>query len=188
MLRIVNYEEIRNKLNQISGLVDLYDKKDSNFPEKTKNWLKQTEKILDNNKLIIAGRIGAIRASLISAEQGAYSANISFTGSPSRKKIVNATASLALQQAGEIISIFFQADHERFSEAEKHIRQLVSFIQANGAMNEFKGKTMDTETLKSMWQLIKTNPNLAQGAVNAESLVGLYDSLVILNREFEASL
>ncbi len=182
MLRIVNFEEIRNKLNEISDLVDLYDKKDSYFPLKVKDWLKQTEKILDNNKLIIAGRIGTLRASLISAEQGAYTANISFTGSPSRKKIVNATASLALQQAGEAISIFLQADHDRFAEAEKQISQLVSIIQANGAMDEFKGKTMDTETLKNMWQVIKSNSNLAQGAINAESLVGPYDPLIIFNR------
>lgn len=182
MLRIVNFEEIQRLLGEISGLVDLYENKDFTFSIRVKDWLKKTEKILDNNKLAISGRIASLRASLISAEQGVISERIQFDRPPTKKKILNATASYVLQNAGEVISAYLQNDTERFHEAEKHIRQLITFIQANGEMKEFIDQTMDTETLKNMWQVIKSNPNLAQGTLNVESLVGPYDSLIIFNR------
>ncbi len=182
MLKILNFEEILALMNEISGLVDLHDKKDTFFSTKAKEWLRKLEKTLENNKLAISGNIGALRSLLISAEQGAIPAPIQLTSAPSRKKITNATASYAIQKASETVSSFLTKDYERFSEAERQTNQLVTYMEAKGLLHGFNYQNMNTETLKNIWQIIRSDAELAPGAVSIESLVGLYDALIILNR------
>lgn len=182
MLRIVNFEEIQRLLLEISRLVDMHDKKDAFFSARVKDWLQRTEKILENNQLGIASNLGALRAVLVSAEQGVVSDKIIINGRPTRKKILNATASFVLQKANETISEYLQGDMNRFKEAEQQTRQLVSYMFAKGMFQNFIGKPITTETLKNMWSVVRADPDLAPGTVNIEGLAGPNDSLIILNR------
>lgn len=184
MLRIVSFEEIQMLINEISGLVDLYENKDPDFSVKVKMWLKRMEKTLENNRLPLSGKIGALRSMIIAAEQGIIPESVQFSGQPTRKKIKNATAIKVLQNAGDTVSNIIIKDYERFNEAEKQIRQILSVIKVKGLLNEFsEQKNFDTQTLKNIWQIIRSDNDLIQGAVNVESLVGLYDALIILNRQ-----
>ncbi|MEE4287176.1 MAG: hypothetical protein V2I31_13570 [Mariniphaga sp.] len=182
MLRIFNLEEIQLYMDKIPGLVDLLDKKDPFFSDQIKKWIKGLEDILSNNHLYISGQIGALRGLLISAEQGVISNEIQFVGQPTKKKVLNATAGYVINQAGIIVSEYLQSNRNRINEAERHAQQLITFALSKGLISEFKGEKANTQLLKNIWQVLRTDPELLQGVINIESLVGPYDALIILDR------
>jgi len=182
MLRIFNFEEIQLYLNKIPELVDLLDKKDPFFADQIKKWIKGLEEILSNNHLYISGRIGALRAILISAEQGVIPEEIHFVGQPTKKKVLNATASYLINKAGTIVSEYLQSNQNRIDEAERHAQQLITYALSKGSINEFRGVELNTQLLKNIWQALRTDPELLQGVINIESLVGPIDALIILDR------
>lgn len=169
-------------MDKIPGLVDLLDKKDPFFADHIKKWIKDLEEILSNNHLYISGRIGALRAMLISAEQGAISEEIHFVGQPTKKKVLNATAGYILNQVGIIVSEYLQNNLNRIDEAERHAQQLITYALSKGSINEFRGEKANTQLLKNIWQILRADPDLLQGVINIESLVGPFDALIILDR------
>ncbi|MBF0107968.1 MAG: hypothetical protein HQL76_02160 [Magnetococcales bacterium] len=182
MLRIVNLEEIQGLLLRIPSLVNLQEKKDATFVPEVKRWLNDVEKIFENNRLAIAGRIAVLRAELISAEAGILPARIVFHGRPTARKIRDATAAAALREASGIIPPVIEEDKTRFDGAERLGRQLVALARAKGIPTAQSNIFDHTERLKILWQLFRNDPDIAPGTVTMEGLVGPHDALVILDR------
>lgn len=182
MLRIVNLEEIQNLLLRIPLLVDMQEKKDTNFALEVKRWLAGVERVLENNRLAIAGRIATLRAELISAEIGILPKGIVAHGRLTPRKIRDATAAAELREAGELILSHIEQDKARIAEAERLCRQLMAIAKAKGIPSTLPGITDHTEMLKALWHLLRNDSDIAPGTVNMEGLVGLNDALVILDR------
>ena len=188
MLRFVNLTEIQNMLLKVSELTDLQDLRDFNYVEKTKRWLSDLEKILENNRMIQAGEIAALRGTIVSAENGIFHDGVEFLAKPTKRKMVEAAASAAIRQATRLISNMLQEEIARFAEAERLVRQLIAIGKAKGLLQQIPENGNHTETLKNIWRMISLDPDIAPGAVNVEGLVGPYDALILLDRIIVADI
>ena len=182
MLRLINLTEIQNMLLKVSELTDLQDLRDFSYVAKTKRWLSDLEKILENNRLIQAGEVAALRGAIISAENGIFHNGAEFLAKPTKRKMVEAATSSAIHQASSLISKVIQEDIARFGEAEQLVRQLVAIAKAKGLLLNIPNNGNHTETLKFIWRTIAQDPDIAPGTVNVEGLVGPYDALILLDR------
>lgn len=182
MLRIVNLEEIQGMLLRIRGLVDLHDKRDPDFVENVKEWLSKLEKVLENNRLPAVGNVAALRALLISAEQGVIPTGVEFHGRATGRKIREAAAAYVLRQTGDIVSSIIQKDRDRVAEAERMTRQLVALAKAKGLIQELPTGENFTDMLKAIWRTLFADPDISPGTINVEGLIGPHDALIILDR------
>lgn len=182
MLRIVNLEEMQNMLLRIPGLVDLQEQRDSDFVQDVKQWLSKLEKVLESNRLPAAGNVAALRAMLISAEQGVIPAGVEFHGRATGRKIRDAAAAYVLRHAGDIVSSVIQKDHDRVADAERMTRQLVSLAKAKGLIQELPSGENFTDILKAIWRKLSADPDISPGTINVEGLIGPHDALVVLDR------
>lgn len=182
MLRFVNLTEIQNMLLKVSELTDLQDLRDFSYVSKTKRWLSELEKILENNRMIQAGEIAALRGAIISAENGIFQNGAEFLAKPTKRKMVEAATASAIHQASSLAAQVIQADITRFNEAEQTVRQLVAIAKAKGLLLNIPNNGNHTETLKFIWRTIAQDADIAPGAVNVEGMVGPYDALILLDR------
>lgn len=182
MLRIVNLEEIEGMLLRIRSLVDLQDQRDPDFVEGVKEWLSGLEKVLDNNRLAVAGNVAALRGMLLSAEQGVIPTGVEFHGRATGRKIREAAGAYVLRQTGDLVSSVIQKDRERVAEAERLTRQLVALAKAKGLIQELPSGDNCTGMLKAIWRGMSADAELSPGTVSVEGVVGLHDALIILDR------
>lgn len=188
MLRIVNLEEIQNMFLRTSDLVDLNEQRNPNFVHCVKQWLSELEKVLNNNRMPVAGTIATLRGILISAERGNIPAGIEFKGRASGRRIREATASKLIRQAVGLVSNAIQKDGERVKEAERITRQLVSIAKTKGLIREVPSGDNFTDMLKAIWRTMSADQVLSQGIVSVEGLVGPQDALVVLDRTITADM
>ena len=182
MLRIVNLEEIQGILLRIPCLVDLQEQRDPDFVQDVKQWLSKLEKVLDNNRMTVAGNVAALRALLISAEQGVIPTGVKFHGSTTVRKIREAAAAHVLRETGDLVSSVIEKDRERVAEAERLSRQLVALAKAKGLIQERPSGENFKDMLKAIWRVLSGDPELSPGAVSLEGLVGPNDVLIVLDR------
>jgi len=188
MLRIVNIEEIQNMLGNISGLVDLQQRLDSNFDEKVKVWLAKLEKILESNRIMQVGEVATLRGLILSAENGIIPPGIEIHGRSSKRKIVESTVTFSLRQASSLVSDFLQKEVDRVSDAERMMRQLLAMAKAKGLIQQIPNGSDHTEALKLIWRTLSDDPELAPGTINVEGLVGPHDALIVLDRIIASDL
>jgi len=182
MLRIVNLEEIERMLLRVPALVDLQDRGNPDFAQDVKQWLSELEKVLESNRIAVAGTVAALRALVISAERGVIPVGVEFHGRPTRRKIQEAAGAYVLRQSGDLVSSVTQRERERVAEAERLTRQLVALAKAKGLIQEVPSGGDFTEILKGIWRTLSADPDISGGTVNVEGLVGPYDALIVLDR------
>jgi hypothetical protein len=188
MLRIVNIEEIQNMLSSISGLVDLQQRRDSNFDEKVKLWIAKLEKILESNRIMQVGEIATLRGIILSAENGIIPPGVQIHGRSNKRKIVEAAVTFSLRQASSLVSDFLQKEVDRVSGAERMMRQLLAMAKAKGLIQQIPDENDHTEVLKFIWRTLSGDPEIAPGTTNVEGLVGPHDALIILDRIIASDL
>ena len=182
MLRIVNIEEIQNILSSISGLVDLQQRRDSNFDEKVKSWLIMLEKVLENNRIMQVGEVATLRGIILSAENGIIPPGVEIHGRASKRKIVEAAMTFSLHQASTLVSCFLQKEVDRVSDAERMMRQLIAMAKAKGIIPQNPNGNNHSEVLRLIWRKLSNDQEIAAGTINVEGLVGPHDALIILDR------
>lgn len=182
MLRIVNLEEIQGQLLRVPKLVDALERKDAEAIDGVRGWLVALERILESNRLALAGSIAGLRGVLDSASAGVLPAGIVIHGQITARKIREATAREILKRAGEVVTAGIQDDGSRVAEAERVARQLIAVARFKGLIPE-KPKPADyAEVLKSVWGAMQADAQIEQGAVHLIGLVGPHDALIVLDR------
>lgn len=182
MLRIVHLEEIKELLLKAPALVSLLEKKDVGVVREINSWLNSLERALINNRMTIASNVASFRSVLISANQGAITAGISFHGKLTKRKLREASCSYVLQNTNDIVANAIQNDINRYDEAEGLMRQLIAVANAKGLI-QIKPEGLDhTQFLKTTWTNFSSDPEMLSGTVRMEGLLGPHDSLVLLDR------
>lgn len=182
MLRFVNLVEFQDTLLKVSELVDLQDLRDFNYVTRTKSWLADLEKALENNHMVEAGQIAALRGTIVSAEDGIFQNGAEFLAKPTKRKMVEAATSAAIRHASTLVTQVIQPDIARIGEAERTVRQLIAIGKAKGLLHEIPENGDHTEVLRFIWRRLAQDPDIAPGIVNVEGLVGPYDALILLDR------
>lgn len=182
MLRIVNIEEINSILLHVPGLVDLQESRGAGFADEVKMWLESLEEVLNNNRMPVVGNVAALRGVLISSGRGVMPEELRIHGRITSRKIKDAVASEVLRAAAELVSNAIQSDSSRVAEAERHGRQIVVLARAKGLSLSLPEGPDRTDELKTLWRTLAADPDIGNGTVNVESLVGPSDALIILDR------
>jgi hypothetical protein len=181
MLNIVNLEEIQGLLLRVPVLIRELDARDPNFAGSVKAWLTQGEQILTSNRLTVAAQVAALRGVLISAERGAVPSGMAFTKRTTTRTIKDAAAADVLRRAEELMSSAIHADTLRFAEGEKLTRQIVA-VAHRKKLTDAPGVDKHPEILKTIWQAMVKDPDLAAATTHLVGLVGPHDVLILLDR------
>jgi hypothetical protein len=182
VLRIVNLEEIEGMLLRVPALVRELDERNPEFIFHVKDWLSQTEQALANNRLAAAGGVAALRGELISAERGAIPAGVEISGRRTSRKLKAASASHVIRLAHELVVGAVAGDATRIAEAERLMGQIVSVARAKGVIPADMNGGDHGARLRVLWQEICSDPDTGAAATRVNGLVGMSDSLIVLDR------
>src|SRR3989442_14276387 len=118
-LNVIQYEEIVSLLRQVPALVDALEARRSGFVVDVIAWLKQAETAMENNRLPAVSQLASCRATLIEAARGVQSRELVFVGRPTTRKIQEATASMVLERANDVLQGVIADRQAAFQEAER---------------------------------------------------------------------
>ncbi len=182
MLRIVHIDEIQDLLLLLPNLVQQQERRSTDFAPNAGAWLKSLEKVLAANRLYQAGNIATLRGGLVAAEQGQAPAGLEFRGRPSRSRVLNATASQALQRAAEVASTLIAENRPRLAEAERVAQQIVAAALSRGLITAREEEVSNTQYLRMLRRSLVKSGDLESAVVHLEGLVGPHDALTLLDR------
>jgi hypothetical protein len=180
-LNVVQVEAFQQLLLEVPRLVDRIERRSSGLAGHVLDWLKRVEAALENNKIASVSRIAALRAQLLQAGRGVQGADVQVTGRPTRRKIEDATAAMALQRGNQLLHDVIAERESVFGEAERLMRQLVAVAEAKGIVRACR-EHVPAAPLPCIQQAMAADADLAGGYVRLVSLVGKYDAAIFLDR------
>lgn len=130
-LNFVQCEEIVSLLQLVPHLVDQLESRGAGFSAGVLGWLKAAESVLENNRLAAVSQIATCRAILIEAERGLLPNDVVISGRPTPRKVRDATASVVLTRASDLLHSVIAERQAVFQEAERISRQVMVVAHAN---------------------------------------------------------
>ena len=183
MLNIVNLEEIQRVLLRVPGLIHELAERQMSLVGSVKTWLSDGEQILISNRLPVAAEVAALRGVLISAERGVIPPGMTFSARTTARKIKEAAAADVLRKAAEVIFKTIAADAARVAESEQLMRQILAVAQRKGILKvSAHSAYTHSDMMKTIWRAMTEDPDLGGAATRLEGLVGINDTLVLLDR------
>ena len=152
---------------RVAQIVDRYDDGDAEFSDDVKRWLREVEEALAAARIPAMADVAALRAAIVSAENGALPAGITFSGRPTPRRIRDAVAADALRHANDAVVNATSAAAAQFAEAERLIGQILPVATRKGL---------------SSWSAIESDADLGPIATHVIGLVGRGDALVLFDR------
>ena len=180
-LNVVQVEAFQQLLLEVPRLVDQIERRSGGLAEQVLDWLKRVETALESNRIASVSRVAALRAQLLQAGRGIQGADVQVTGRPTRRKIQDATAAMALQRGNQLVHDVIAERETVFGEAERLMRQLIAVAEAKGIVQACRSQAPST-ALSCIQQAIAADTDLAGGYLRLVSLVGKYDVAVFLDR------
>lgn len=180
MLKYLQLEEIEGQLLEVPGIVDSYEKHNSDFRSRLIAWLVDLERAFQQNRLPIAGTIAAKRAMVISAGRGVVPEGITVQGRMTRRKLEDATAIHVLRSVAELAANSIETDRDRLRQAQEMVKRLVALAVAK-QLHGFGSRDHDCSDTQR-WKLVWNTPDIQGGAIQLQGLVGHTDALILLNQ------
>ena len=180
MLKCPQLEEIERQLLDVPGMVDSYERRDSDFVRRLVGWLVDLERAFQQNRLPAAGAIAVERAQVVSAERGVVPEGVVVQGRMTRRKLTDAAAIHALRSAAGLAASSIEADRERHRQAREMVCRMVAMAVAKQLRGFGRGDRdcSDADRWNSLWN----DPDPRGGAIQLQGLVGHSDALILLNR------
>lgn len=180
MLKCLQLEEIERQLLEVPGMVDSYERHNSDFGSRLVTWLVDLENAFHQNRLPVAGVIAAKRAMVLSAGRGVIPEGIVVQGRVTRRKLKDAAAIHALRSAAGLAASSIESDRDRYRQAREMVYRLVALAVAK-KLHGFGSRDhhcSDTDRWNSVWN----TPETQGGAIQLQGLVGHTDALILLNQ------
>ncbi len=182
MLQIMQLEEIKGLFLHVPMLIDAFEARSPGFAREVKEWFRQIEHVLTQNKLPVVADVATLRGLLIGAERGLIPDGIQLQGQMTTRKVTMAAALDLLHKAETAVSQAIQTDLDQLDEAERLTQQIVVVAQNKGLISIKPSEIHRTQLLKETWQHIASDPELMSVATHLTGLVGVYDVLILLDR------
>ena len=182
MLRIVNLEEVEGLLLALPAIVQVQESGSGDFPDRVDAWLVQLEKVLAANRLFQAGSIAALRSAAVAATTGSVPLGLQMRGTPTQRRFLFMVASHVLQRASEIASGLVAENKPRLADGERVAQQLVAVAHARGLVTPRQAGIDNTHYLRALRRSLAASQDLESAVVHLEGLVGVHDSLVLIDR------
>lgn len=182
MLRLLQLEEIEQKLLEVSVLIDGYESQNLAFIDDVEKWLKGIEEVLQKNRLASVGNIASLRGTLLSARNGTVYQGIEIKGRPTRRKLLSAIAIDIVNRATNINNALIQGDRTRVNEAERIALQVISIARICGLLKNTTTVLDGSDFAKNLIVSMKSTEATIEGIVQLEGLLGLADATIMIDR------
>jgi len=170
------YESLLEKSLSIPDLVTLASKKDAKFLSEFDSWLKETESLLEKNRMAQCSEIAGLRSKIINAR---FDKNIVAT---KRRKHVWSVATEIVYDAQHTLLAVLEPIKHRLDEARDAISQLLGVAyQANMINREINFNDM----IQELWKIFSTHEQLKGLVGKILVYVNKTDALRILADEIE---
>jgi len=180
VLRLRNLEEIEALLLRVPGIVQQFEVRDPEFILSLKTWLSEAATTLADNRMPISAEVAGYRGALISAERGFWD-GAEPRGRSNARKLREARAAGLLKQASGAVQSAIAARRGQVDEAERIMRQIVAVSYHIGLLQPDPGGNRSTY-LRSTWQAISKQAEIASLVVHVVALIGNTDVLIELDR------
>jgi hypothetical protein len=175
MLSIHHLEILQARLRSVSAIVDLQQKRLYSFPEKVLEWLRGTEKDLENAHLSIVSQISGLRSQLLVTIHGCEAA-------ASKRKRWEEVASSVLREAQQIISQAISPKLEVLRESNELAMRIVAVAKAKGIIDKAREIPSHHESIRFIQNAMGEDSDTAAAMVHLIGLLGTTEVLIILDR------
>ncbi|TCP25025.1 hypothetical protein EV195_10456 [Tenacibaculum skagerrakense] len=167
--------DIEIQLSKISNIVNLLEKKSSASTKTLKNWLSETEELLQ--------KLSIPESSMFAVKRGELSTFIPQDTRNKRKELYYFSANL-LTGAQENIWSVYQKHKEKLDNATQLIHQLLQIIYQS---NQFKYDANEDFTLfiHQVWEFCCAHEQLKPLTLQILTLINKTDVLLVLAKEIE---
>lgn len=184
MLNIAQLEAIESKLYEVSNLVNQFETNDFLFVDNVNSWIKGIEEILNRSRLLISGKVAALRGKLLNVIKGGDYPQFEVKGKRTRRKVLFAVGIDVVEQVTSILSSSIQGDRMRIDEAERIGLQIVSIARYIGLDDQLVNSKINNpyEKMVVFMSMLKNHEATKQGVIQFEGLLGQNDSIFMLSR------
>jgi hypothetical protein len=182
VLRILQVEELTGLLVQVPGMVELQEEHAPDFVDAVLNWLRDIERCMEANRLHQVSLVASARSTLMSVASGRQPTGIEFRNRPSTGRLVSAAASQAMSDVSHITSTIVEIELDRIRAAERVAFQIVAVGQARGIFGAISDEVTTDERYSIVRIALLDDSETASGLHHLDSLVGVHDSFVLLDR------
>jgi hypothetical protein len=181
-LGVAQIEELSSLLHEVPGLVDGLESRNAAYAGEVLAWLRRMEKSLENHRLAAVSQVSACRAMLVQADRGVHDRDVTFVGRPTPRKVQEASASLALRRANEIVHGLIAGRQSVFEDAERIAGQVVVVAAAKGYVRECAAGRSGQQFLQCLNDRVAADADLVSAHAHLLAMVGKTDVLVFLDR------
>lgn len=181
-------DESRALVEESLRLVDDYQHKQPDFPDRLVDWLRRAEETLKKHRRSQLAPLSALRARALAAIAGVHEgADAPARRLQARKQTAGACARL-LGQAQDLLHEAQAALEPRRDEAARLIQQILQILIQNGLLPALldAASGRPAERLSLVWQACQTRPEVANGARQVLGLVAWADALRLLDETLDA--
>lgn len=170
-------ERVSRQLRQVSSIVDLQSSRAPGFVDEVVRWLAETEHVLNEVGATGSSALAALRTRLLTTVHG-----VGLEPGVTRRKASEAAASTGLAEGQRIVSAVLQPDLDRFAEAEGVVHQLVAVLRAKGHLGPQLAGLAHDAALQQVLAVLRSDADTAAATAHVQGLLGLFDTLVVLDR------
>ncbi len=180
-------DESQALVEESTRLVDLYQHKQPDFPDRLIDWLRRAEEALKRHRRSQLAPLSALRARALAAIAGLHEgADAPARRLQARKQTAGACA-LLLGQAQDLLHGAQAALEPRRDEAARLIQQMLQILIQNGLLQALLDAAPGpAERLALVWQACQTRPEVANGARQVLGLVAWADALRLIDETLDA--
>ena len=176
------YEEAKKLQFEMPDIVRAYENQDYSFIEKVKTWLSAVEDLLKKYQMAEVSNISSLKGTLISVERGLIPSDILFKGRSTPKKIRQASALKIANDVNNILNEMVGAFNLKLNEAVTLARQLFAIASQKGLLAKFESIQDLNVKQKAIISVINNDPELNPWIVKLNSIMGIYESQIILDK------
>jgi hypothetical protein len=183
MLGVVQVEEIERLLARSVRLVDLQERRSSEFASEVLAWIRTLEAALEANRLPAVSLISAERSKLLAAMRDPLGAGIwNQNAGGGKQKAIAAAASAGLSTVVTVTTSTLGPARSRFDEASQTLLAILTLAHQNGWLEETANTPAGPERANRARMSVEGHGETVVGYVRVKALVGEADALILLDR------
>ena len=180
-------DELQALVEESTRLVDGYQHKQPDFPDRLVDWLRRAEDLLKRHRRSQLAPLSALRARALAAIAGVHEGAESAARRLQARKQTAGACALLLGQAQGLLHEAQAALEPRRDEAARLIQQMLQILIQNGLLQALLDAAPGAaERLALVWQVCQTRAEVANGARQVLGLVAWADALRLIDETLHA--
>jgi hypothetical protein len=180
-------DESQALVEESTRLVDLYQHKQPDFPDRLVDWLRRAEDLLKRHRRSQLAPLSALRARALAAIAGMHEGTEPAARRLQARKQTAGACALLLGQAQGLLHEAQAALEPKRDEAARLIQQMLQILIQNGLLQALLDAAPGpAERLALVWQACQTRAEVANGARQVLALVAWADALRLIDETLDA--